>query len=185
MRRLGFLLLLLSTPALADSITIGTFTYLGTNAQGLSTYQAVFNSGVTAEPLFFPIVLLGNQFGAQSLGPFYSSNTITLGPGPSILNCPCTFVSFAVVLSQSSPTFTFLLANGQPFSAFSVSTSIVLPLTGETFVQPGQSVPITLTSVPEPSAALLMSIGLTILIVRWKHHAHTPDGSSALLQARL
>jgi hypothetical protein len=181
MRRLGFLLLLLSTPALADSITIGTFTYVGTNPQGLSTYQAVFNSGVTAEPLFFPVVVLGFQFGAQTLGPFDSSNTITLGPGPGILNCPCSFVSFTPVLSQSSPTFTFLLANGQLFNALSASTSIILPLPGETLVQPGQSVPITLTAVPEPSTALLVGIGLTILIVivRWKPRTATPGASSA------
>lgn len=170
MRRIGFLLLLFAAPALADSITIGTFTYVGTNSQGFSTYQAVFNSGVTAEPLFFNSAVLliqipGGNIDGISIGSVSGSSTLTIGPMLN-LSCPCTFISFLLYLNQT----TFLLANGQSFHTFGTSTpAIILPLAGDSFVQPGQSVPIILREVPEPSMAVLMSIGLTILTVRWKH----------------
>lgn len=142
----------------------------GGSDRGFSTYQVVFNSGVTAEPLFFPtanlIIQNGGMTSGMSVGSFFSSSTFTIGPTGFVINCPCTFISFMVYLNQT----TFLLANGQPFHAFGTSTpAIILPPAGDSFVQPGQSAPIILREVPEPSMALLMSIGLTILTVRWKH----------------
>jgi len=70
MRFLTFLLLLLTAPAFADSITIGTLSYLGPNAQGISQYQVVVNTnGITAAPIMFDIGI-GNDQGGAALGPY-------------------------------------------------------------------------------------------------------------------
>ncbi|HWO32446.1 MAG TPA: PEP-CTERM sorting domain-containing protein [Candidatus Acidoferrum sp.] len=49
---------------------------------------------------------------------------------------------------------------------FAVDLLEKLPLPGQSFIQPGQSVPIVITAVPEPGTALLLGIGLASLVVR-------------------
>lgn len=171
MARMVFVLLFLSTPALANSIiTIGAFTYLGPNSQGLSQYQAVLNTnGVTAEPFTF----IGYGFGENGGGVCCPSIPTTAGPITITVTfgrCPCSSFSFTLLLPGSpNKPFTFLLANGQLFTAYSVDTSTVLPLPGRSSIEPGQSVPVQITAVPEPGTALLIASGLTCFVGRrWR-----------------
>ena len=55
MRKLLLVVLLTPLAAFADSITVGTVTFLGYNAQGFSGFQMSFipTAGITAQPLSF------------------------------------------------------------------------------------------------------------------------------------
>ncbi len=169
MRLLTFLLLLLTAPAFADSIDIGTLSYLGLNSQGISQYQVVINTnGITAAPIMFDIGI-GNDQGGAALGPYNTTlpiNIIYLGAG--IPSCPCTSLTFGVIFDLSSLPTTFQLANGKSFTPITTTNSTILPLPGQTFIQPGQSVPILITSVPEPATVSLMGIGMICLIAQWR-----------------
>jgi hypothetical protein len=168
MPRLFFALFFLSAPALANSvITIGTFTYLGPNSQGRSQYEIELNTnGVTAEPFTLVGVAIGsNNGGATFEIPTTADFDLTI-TGGGFGNCPCTSIFLSLGISPSGRPVTFLLANGTPFTAYALDTSTLLPLSGQFFIQPGQSVPITLTAVPEPGTALLIGFGLASLVIR-------------------
>lgn len=165
-----FVLLFLSIPALANSVasvTIGTLTYLGPNSEGASQYQIDLDShDVTAEPFMSIVAVIGNDLGAESIEiPTTAGFNLVITRGFN--NCPCTSISLSLVISyDTSQKVTVLLANGKSFTAFAVDTSTILPLQGQSFIEPGQSVPIELTAVPESGTALLLGIGLAGLLVR-------------------
>lgn len=172
MRYLTFLLLLLTAPAFADSIDIGTLSYLGPNAQGFSQYQVLINTNrITAAPIMFDIGI-GTDQGSAELGPYNTTLPLNLlfhgGPSQGLPPCPCASIGFSVVFDLSSLPTTFLLANGKSFTPLTSTNSTILPLPGQTFILPGQSVPILITSVPEPATVSLMGIGMICLIAQWK-----------------
>ena len=172
MRRLFFAFLLVTAPAFADSITIGTLTYLGTNSQGYSTYQVVLNTtGITAEPHLVDIGIGANQIGA-TYGPFNSVDTITFGPGGGVPNCgPCPSIS---VIAWFPNDKTFLLANAESFTPWKSTSPLIVPLPGHSTILAGQSAPIIITSVPEPGTAFLIGIGLASLIARRRFSSSPP-----------
>jgi hypothetical protein len=165
------LLLSLSSTAFADSLAIGTLTYLGENSQGISQYKIqIDTNGITAEPFTNRVAEVGSKLGAGDIAiPTTAGFTEIIGQGFTP-NCPCTSFFFGLFLSDiPSHPVTFLLANGQPFTAYSKDVSTLLPLPGQTFLQPGQSVPIVLTAVPEPGTLFLMSGGAVALLLRRAH----------------
>ena len=165
MMRLLLSLLLLSGSAWANSITIGELEYLSTNAQGVSGYKLTFDTtGVTALPLTFANATLTVGAGHQSTGPINTSTMPILflgGAGFKLPSCPCTSLRLQLVLAGNAP-FSFTLANGELFTTSRVSVTLLLPLSGGT-LQPGASIPITLTAVPEPGTGALTSTGLIAL----------------------
>lgn len=168
MRRSSFLLclvVLFSSGAWADSIlTIGDFTFLGTNSQGLSEVRLVLDTAGITEPFLFNF-LIGDEHNAVVLGPALTPITLTLAP--IVPRCPCDEIFFTLVLG-TGPTSIITLANGQPFTALSVNTVTILPEPGQTFIQAGQSVPITIRAAPEPGTVLLLGTGLMCLGAKWK-----------------
>jgi hypothetical protein len=170
MRRLGFLFLLLTFPsiaALADSITIGELTYLGLNSQGVSQFQVQIDStnGITAAPLTF----LGLEGANGALeGISHTFNTAQTTEYYFSWTCPCTAFTFVLEFNDEGKLFTFLLANGKPFTAYDATFSTILPLSGQTSIRIGQSVPIRIAEVPEPGTALLLCGGLACISAKWK-----------------
>ena len=161
------LLLFLPSAAFANSLPIGTLTYLGENSQGASQYRIqIDTTGITAEPFTNLVAEVGGKLGAGTIGiPTTAGFTQIISEG--FTNCPCTSFFFALFLSDiPSHPVTFLLANGQSFTAYSKDISTLLPLEGETFLQPGQSVPIVLTAVPEPGTLFLTCSGILVFLVR-------------------
>jgi hypothetical protein len=164
---LVFALLLLTAPAFADSITIGSLTYLGSgdpnhpskskfalqlNTEGLTFYRDFPGWQV---PLILDVQVFGWDAGVFS----------TIPAAGALLNpphyCPCEAVVFNMRLLETYP---FRLANGKLFTPSPSITVIFYVLPGQTYLQPGQSVPIVLNSlpspVPEPASLLLLANGL-------------------------
>ena len=95
MLRWVIVLMFLATPALADSITIGTLSYLGPNSQGLSQFQIELDTnGVTAQPFTGVVGVLGNKFfgGTAFTIPTTAAFTETIVSG--VFNCPCSSIFF-------------------------------------------------------------------------------------------
>jgi len=158
----------LTAPALANSITIGTLTYLGENSQGASQYQIQINTnGITAQPFGNVLSRFGTDLGSLTFAiPTTAAFTETFLGGNGLHNCPCTSISLTMLFDAQGHRITFLLANGQPFTAHGISTATLLPLSGQSFIQPNQSVPIQITAVPEPTTMLLLGSGLVGVLVR-------------------
>ena len=165
------LLMLFAVPAFADSITIGTLTFLSNGTWGNPMKSIVVlqlnTTGMTFDPMIpgMPYVLAFdvNLFGWDAgLFPTLPPTYVTLDP-PHF--CPCESVVFTMTLVNTGP---FRLANGQWFNPVTTLTVTMEPLPGQTYVQYGQSVPIVLTSlpgpgpspVPEPASLLLVGTGL-------------------------
>lgn len=175
MRRLLLLVLFLTSPCFADSvafpdaITIGTFTFVGISqsAYGIdNVLRVTFNTtGVTAQPLVLNLGF-GNQWGGATFGPFTSVGTFTTTGG--IIACApgseCPFLSI-LVFWPNYPV-SFLLANGKTFTPLEGTGSLILPLPGQQYVQPGQSVPILVRPVPEPTTMLLFGTGVLCHLAR-------------------
>jgi hypothetical protein len=157
----------MSLGAFADSITVGTLTFLGYNSQGLSEFQMSFIStaGITAEPLNFEVAILVNGGSADDHFVTTSEPVTFLemgGPATGLPPCPCGSLGVLLFFDNAyDDPFTFLLANGEPFKAYHQNISTMLPLPGQDFIQIKQSAPITITSVPEPATLLLFAVGLT------------------------
>jgi hypothetical protein len=163
-----FLLFLLTAPAFANSITIGTLTFLG-SSDPTSPHKPMFlldlnTQGVTFDshapewpyPLFFEVQVLGLDAGVfTTMPPPYAPPII-----PPYF-CPCEAVVFTMTLLNPGP---FRLADGQLFDPNTTITLILEPLPGQTYLQYGQTFPIVLTAVPapvpEPGTLLLFASGL-------------------------
>ncbi len=161
--------LVLTGSAWATSITIGQLEYLSTNQQGISGYKVIFNtSGVTAQPLTFASVTLSVGGRHETIGPITTPPTpsilFTGGPGLGLPACPCTSLRLQLVFPGNTPV-TFMLANGELFTASRVNLTVLLPQSGN-FLMPGASTSVVLTAVPEPQTWLLIGIGL---LAAWPH----------------
>ena len=156
MRRSLFLLLtviVISSVAWCKNIVVGSIQYLGTNAQGVSAFKVVLNTtGITESPITFDNMTLAEQGSKQSTGSITTPVEVLFLGGSNLRMpaCPCRTVRVELLLKGTELTFTFRLANGEWFTARRVNWSFLRPPRGEQFLLPGQSAPITLSSLPEP-----------------------------------
>jgi PEP-CTERM motif-containing protein len=178
-----FALLLLTAPAFADSITIGSLTFLDSDNPSnpqraffllqLNTQGLTFN-GRTGLPV--PLVFDVQAYGFGWYGPFSTippTNTYLFPP----YFCPCGEAVFNLSLLYPYP---FRLANGKLFIPNPNITVGLYALPGQTYLQYGQSVAIVLNSkpslAPEPASLLLFASGLlaTAGVVWRKRRALAP-----------
>jgi hypothetical protein len=170
------LLFLLTAPAFANSITIGTLTYVGWGTWGnppkammilqLNTSGMIFDSYVLALP--YSLAFDTQVFGWDA-GQFLTIPPTSIPIDPPHY-CPCEVIVFTMTLLNTGP---FRLANGQLFNPSSSITVMLEPLPGQTYLQYGQSVNIVLTSqptpVPEPTSLALFGSGaLGIAAAAWR-----------------
>ena len=152
MRRSLFLLLtviVISSAAWCKNIVVGSIQYLGTNVQGVSAFKVVLNTaGITESPITFDNMTLAEQGSKQSTGSITTPVEVLFLGGSNLRMpaCPCRTVR----VKSTESTFTFRLANGEWFTARRVNWSFLRPPRGKQFLLPGQSAPITLSSVPKP-----------------------------------
>jgi hypothetical protein len=158
------LFLVLTGAAWANSITIGQLTYLGTS-NGVSDYQLKLDTtGITASPLTLvnSILSVGGQH--ENTGQITSTSVIlfTGGAGLGLPSCPCNSIGVQLVFSSTGQPFTFMLANGTSFTSYG-TVDLTLLRADDHHLEPGDTVPITLTEVPEPWSLALVGTGLAAL----------------------
>jgi len=158
---------LLTTPVFADSITIGSITFLSQGTWGNPRKSIVAiqldTTGVTYDAyalgLPYSLLLNINVFGWDT-GPLATIPSSGMLADPPHF-CPCESAVFVMTLLQTGP---FRLADGKLFNPVTTFTITMEPLPGQTYLQPGQTVAIVLTSVPtsvpEPASLLLLCSGL-------------------------
>jgi len=172
---LPFFLFLLTAPAVADSITIGSATYIGWGSWGnpskttltlqLDTRSLIFDRYIPG--LQYPLAFNVNVYGWMGRVETNPPTSILIDP-PYF--CPCETIVFTMSLIDTLP---FRLANGQLFTPNSTITVALEPLPGQPYVQQGQTVNIVLTSqptpTPEPASLLLFGSGLLgIAVAAWR-----------------
>jgi hypothetical protein len=144
---------LLTIPVFADSITIGSITFLSQGTWGNPRKSIVAiqldTTGVTYDAyalgLPYSLVFNMNVFGWDT-GPLTTIPSSGMLVDPPHF-CPCESAVFVMTLLGTGP---FRLANGQMFNPVTSFTITMEPLPGQTYLQPGQTVAIVLTSVPTP-----------------------------------
>lgn len=164
-------LALLPDSASANSITIGQLQYLGPDT--IPEFEVTLDvAGITATPFGLTNLILTEHSKQESTGPISIPTTtrpfavlFVGGPPPFRLPaCPCSSVSIQLVFTNGSAPVVITLANDQPFTVSPAETFVLRAAQGRN-LQPGDSIPIVLTSVPEPSALILLSSGLGILVM--------------------
>jgi hypothetical protein len=166
MRRWLALLVLLcgvTSAGWANSVAIGQLQYLGTNAQSISAFRVILDpTGVTSTQLNFANVTLALKGSSQSAGAITTPTTLLFlgGPGQALPSCPCQMVGLELLLSDNHKPITLRLANGQLITVPALTSITLQRSGGRTALEPGDSVPIVLTSVPEPGTLVLMTTGL-------------------------
>lgn len=158
----AILLVFLTTGAWADSITIGSIQYLGTTSQGASAFKVTLDSSsVSAAPLAVSNALLSFGGVSQNTGALTTPSTLLfLIPSKGTGTTSNDAVLFELSFNNGKGPFTFTLSDGQQFKVSGVDWTKMYPLAGQNCLRPGQTVPITLTSVPEPGTLGLLGTGL-------------------------
>jgi hypothetical protein len=154
------LLLLLVVTARADSITIGQLQYVGTE-NGVSAFKVVINTaGFTLQPLPIANLSLSVNSSTQQAGRVTAPLTalFTGGPGRSLPNCPCSTIILTLTFLPARQTLTFTLTDGRTFTTQSAQLFNLHAAPGQD-IKPGDAIPLTLVSVPEPTALLLVGTG--------------------------
>ena len=168
MRRWLTLLVLLcgaTSAAWANSVTIGQLQYLGTNAQRISAFKVILDpTGVTSAQLNLSNLPLAVKGSLQSAGAIMTPTTLLFlgGPGLALPSCPCQVATLNIFLSNNNKPIRLSLANGQ-FLTVPGLTTIALTSPGGRNLEPGATVPVTLTAVPEPGSIALMTTGFGML----------------------
>ena len=158
------LLLLLVVTARADSITIGQLQYLGTE-NGVSAFKVVINTaGFTLQRLPIASLSLSVNAATQQVNHVTAPLTalFTGGPGRSLPNCPCSTVVLTLTFLSAQPSFTVTLADGSTFTTQSMQIFTLHGAPGQE-LKPGDAIPLTLVSVPEPAALFLMGTGILFI----------------------
>jgi PEP-CTERM motif len=167
--------------AWANSITIGQLQYLGTNPQRISAFKVTLDpTGVTSMQLSLFNLTLSVNGVSQSAGALTTPTTLLFvgGPDQALPSCPCAMVGLQIFLSAGSKPVTLQLANGELFTTAASTTLQLIPPGERRVLEPGDSVPITLTSVPEPSTLALIGTGLSMTACRFRRN-RIQRGSSA------
>jgi hypothetical protein len=166
-----------TSAAWANSITIGQLEYLGTNAQEVSAFKVIVDpTGVTGTQLNLTNLTLSVKGISQSTGAITTPTTLLFvgGPGQVLPSCPCQMATLNIFLSNNNQPVTLRLANGELFTVPAL-TSVILKSFNGRALEPGASVAISLTAVPEPGTLALVGSGLSLAFFR----AHPRKKSSA------
>jgi hypothetical protein len=167
-----------TSAASANSITIGQLQYLGTNAQMISAFKVILDpTGVTSTQLNLFNLTLSVNGSSQSTGPITTPTTLLFvgAPDHPLPACPCAMVGLQLFLSADNKPVSFRLANGTLFTTAGSASFLLVPPTGQRVLEPGNSVPITLTAVPEPGTLVLIGTGLAV-VASSRHHAGMSRG---------
>jgi len=155
--------------AWANSITIGQLQYLGTNPEGISAFKVIVDpTGVTSTQLSLANLTVSLKGISQSTGAITTPITLLFvgGRDHPLPACPCAMVGMQLFLSANNKPVTLRLANGELFKTAGSASFTLIPPTGHSVLEPGNSIPVTLTSVPEPTTLGLIGTGLSLVAYR-------------------
>lgn len=156
---------LVTCVASADSITIGSIQYLGTTSQGAGAFKVTLNTSGISVPLTINNAVLSYGGASQSTGILTTPTTLLfiIDPKSGSLGTSLNSATFQLSFGTGNGPVTVTLANGQQFTVKPIDWTKMFPLSGQNALLAGQSVPITLTSVPEPGTLSLFGAGLLSL----------------------